>query len=261
MVNHCQIFTVDHLENQFHIFNLKKYARSKVINLFAQDLSFPTTPQASRQPSKTVSPGSYIPPHRRTPSIPPPSNPSPSSRSSLRLKRNKPISLSRKTIEASWDKCLKGGVFAIWNEPREEFPLLFDWLEEHCEEQVSISSYSDNTLFLQCANESIRKEFLLATNCFFNGHCVRFIEWSHNFNLELLDCYMPSWFVLPSLPPELCHEDIIEEIGLAIGEARGINASFYWCNDVKILINTKINHPIELNKKFISYKSSYEIKF
>lgn len=72
---------------------------------------------------------------------------------------------------------------------------------------------------------------------------------------------MPYWFVLPSLPPELCHEEIIKAIGSKVGEVRGIDASFYCCNNVKVLINIKLNQPKEFNKRFITSKMSYEIKF
>ena len=72
---------------------------------------------------------------------------------------------------------------------------------------------------------------------------------------------MPSWFVLPSLSPELCHEDIIKAIGSEIGEVRGTDASFYCCNDIKILINVKYNHPIEFNKRIVTSKASYNINF
>jgi hypothetical protein len=66
---------------------------------------------------------------------------------------------------------------------------------------------------------------------------------------------------MPSLPPELSHEDIIKAIGSEVGEVRGIDASFYCCNNVEVLINVKFNHPLEFNKKIITSKASYDIKF
>ena len=65
---------------------------------------------------------------------------------------------------------------------------------------------------------------------------------------------------MPSLPPELCQEDIINTIGSVVGEVRGIDASFYCCNGVKILINTSFNHLVKFQKKVITNKASYDIK-
>ena len=66
---------------------------------------------------------------------------------------------------------------------------------------------------------------------------------------------------MPSLPPELCQVDIINSVGFSIGEIRGIDASFFCCNSVKVLINTSFNHPMEFQKKIITNKASYVINF
>ena len=257
------IFTVERLDNQFHFFSLTKYAHPVIIK--AAPLppvpTLPDTPQNGRMPVRLESPRSYIPPHRRCNTRSPPINPSPPHRSFSHKLEYEAISISSKEVEATWDKCQKRGIFAIWNGPQEELPLLIDWLEENCEDQVSISSFSTNALFLQCLDESIKKEFLLVSKCFFNGHCVKFIDWSHNFNIDLVDCIMPSWFPLPSLPPEIFHEDIIKALGSVVGEVRGIDASFYCCNDVKILINVSLNHPTNFKKLLKTSKAQYEINF
>jgi len=108
---------------------------------------------------------------------------------------------------------------------------------------------------------SIKKEFLSISECYFLGHSIKFLEWTHNFKIDLLDCFLPSWFVLPSLPPELCHEDIIKSIGSEVGEVRGIDASFYCCNDVKVLINVKLNRPLEFTKKLLPAKQPMILNF
>ena len=122
-----------------------------------------------------------------------------------------------------------------------DVPLLYDWLEENYEAGKYLR-YSDRILFLNCEEESVKREFILVFECFFKGHCFKFLEWSPNFHLEKVDCMIPSWFIMPSLPPELCQIDIIKSIGSALGEFRGIDASFFCCNNIKVLINTNFNH-------------------
>ena len=72
---------------------------------------------------------------------------------------------------------------------------------------------------------------------------------------------IPSWFIMPSLPLELCQLDIINTIGSIVGEVIGIDASFYCCNSVKEIINTSSNHTVKFQKKVITNKASYDINF
>ena len=99
------------------------------------------------------------------------------------------------------------------------------------------------------------------SECFFNGYYVKFLEWFPNFSEEKIECKMPSWFILRSLPPELCQEDIITSIGSVVGEVEDIDASFYCCNSIKILINVKFDHPSKFRKEFLTSKAKYEILF
>ena len=174
---------------------------------------------------------------------------------------DKPIKISIKEVEDNWSECLKGGVFAIWSGPLRDLPLLADWLEENCEDQVSIFHYSDRILYLHCEEESIKKALTSVSDCFFNGHTVKFIDWFHDFRLEKLDCMIPKWFILPSLPLELLQIDIIKSIGSIVGKVLGIDSSFYYYNNVKLLINTKFNHPSRFQKKVITNKASYDLSF
>jgi hypothetical protein len=127
--NH-HFFMVDHLDNQIHIFNLTRYAFSEKHKARVPEPFQPISPQVERLSSKSASPSSYIPPHRRN-HIPHHSvNPSPTPKSSLRYAKDERVKISCKAIKSSWDKCIKKGIFAIWNGPQDDFPLLLDWLEE-----------------------------------------------------------------------------------------------------------------------------------
>ena len=55
--------------------------------------------------------------------------------------------------------------------------------------------------------------------------------------------------------------DIIKSIGSMVGEVKGIDASIFYCNNVKILINVNINHPSEFKKEFSTNKALYDINF
>ena len=72
---------------------------------------------------------------------------------------------------------------------------------------------------------------------------------------------IPLWFSMVSLPPELCDNDIVYEIGSAIWEVIASDASFFSCNSVKILINLNIKDPSEFQKIVITQKTSYVINF
>ena len=57
------------------------------------------------------------------------------------------------------------------------------------------------------------------------------------------------------------HLEILRKIGLSIGNLIGIDASYKYCNNVKILINDQ-NKNLELNTiKLISKKSIYKLKY
>ena len=129
-------------------------------------------------------------------------------------------------VEESWIECLKKGIFAIWTGPSKDIHLLMEWLSGNCQEQVSIFHHLDNVLFLKCEEESVKDEFIVVSECFFKGHCVKFIEWFPNFHIDKVDDMIPVWFSM-SLPPELCDVDIIYEIGSAIGVVIAIDASFF----------------------------------
>ena len=72
---------------------------------------------------------------------------------------------------------------------------------------------------------------------------------------------IPTWFSMVSLPPKLYDIDIIYSIGSVIGEVIAIDASFFQCNSIKILINVNINHQSEFKNKIDTGKDNYEIKF
>ena len=245
--NHHTFFTIEQLDNQFRIFNLTKYAHPELLKPSSDSFGNPppTTPKLGRSLPDSKPPSSYIPPHRRSPV----------------KTADKPIRISIKEVEDTWSECLKGGVFAIWTGPLKKLSLLSDWLEENCEDQVRIYHYSDRILYLQCEEESVKKAFVSVSECFFIGHSVKFIGWSHDFHIEKLDCMISKWFIMPSLPPELLQVDIINSIGSAVGEVLGIESSFYCCNSVKLLINTKFNHPSNFQKKVITNKASYDLNF
>lgn len=118
-----------------------------------------------------------------------------------------------------------------------------EWLEDNCQDQVSIFHHSENILFLKCEEEFIKKEFISISECFFKGHCFKFIDWFPNFNIEMVDCMTPLWFSINALPLELCDIDIIYSLGSIIGKVIAVDASFFHCNSIKILINVNIKHP------------------
>ena len=66
---------------------------------------------------------------------------------------------------------------------------------------------------------------------------------------------------MESLPPELCDIDIIYTIGSKIGEVIALDASFFRCNSIKILIKVNINHPSEFRQKIETKFAEYDINF
>ena len=116
-------------------------------------------------------------------------------------------------------------------------------------------------MFLKCEEDFIKKEFIDVSECFYKGHSVKFIDWLPNFNLEMIDCMTPLWFSLNALPPELWDIDIIYSLGSVIGEVIAVDASFFHCNSIKILINVNIKHPSEIIKKVETTKAAYDIRF
>ena len=260
---YLQFFTVDLLENQLRIFNLTKYAQHNPLKSMSQEINYclmDSVPSKETQ-LPPISPSSYIPPHRRLSNNPRSPNPKTSPRSPNLNLQDKPISVKIEATEEAWSDCHKYGVFAIWNGPSKDFPHLMDWLKVNCQEQVSIFHHSDNILYLKCEEEWVKKDFISAADCFFNGHCVKFVDWFHNFHLDYVNCMIPTWFTMISLPPELCDIDIIYDIGSTIGEVLAIDASFFHCNSIKILININIKHQSDFKKKIETGKAKYEIKF
>ena len=123
-----QFFKVDQLDNQIRIFNLTRYAHPEKYKALAPDSYQAVSIQAGNFAPQAASPGSYIPPHRRRKDPHNSVNPSPPPRASLRYTKEEPAKISSKAIESAWEKCSKGGLFAVWNGPQEDFPLLLDWL-------------------------------------------------------------------------------------------------------------------------------------
>ena len=121
----------------------------------------------SKEPQlQPISPSSYIPPHRRHSNDSLAPNPKTNPVSPIRNPQDKPVSISLEAVEDAWADCRKYGVFAIWNGPSKDFPHLMDWLKENCQEQVSIFHHSENTLYLKCEDEWVKKEFITAVEFF-----------------------------------------------------------------------------------------------
>ena len=173
--------------------------------------------------------------------------------------KDNPILIQNDECEAAWWECQKLGVFAVWNGSNDELFFLSNWLEENCRGQVSISFFSEKVLYLNCIDESVKNEFVNVSECFFNGHIVKFIKWCPNFRLEDLDFNCPIWFNIQSLPPELNQIEILKSIGADIGDFIGIDASFQYDNNVKLLINTKFKQSLHFNKKVVTNKASYNL--
>ena len=74
--------------------------------------------------------------------------------------------------------------------------FMSNWLEENCRGQVSISYFGENVLYLNCFDKSVRDEFIKVSECQFNGHTIKFIEWSPNFKLSDANFKCPIWFFI-----------------------------------------------------------------
>ena len=256
------IFTVEQLDNQIRVFNMTKYVIPNSFKSLSPpgSASIPSNPPDVKVDLKSVPSPIYIPPHRRLNNHSHTSNPNYSLGLWQPILIDKPVYITIDDVEESWLDCLKKGIFAIWTGPSKDIHLLMDWLSDNCQEQVSIFHHHENVLFLKCEEESVKKEFIVVSECFFKGFCVKFVEWVPNFHIDKVDCMIPLWFSM-SLPPELCDVDIIYEIGSAIGVVIAIDASFFSCNSIKILIKLNIKHPSEFQKKIITRKASYDITF
>lgn len=82
----------------------------------------------------------------------------------------------------------------------------------------------------------MKKEFMNVSDCFFNGHSVKFIDWSPDFRLDTMDFRCPKWFNIQALTSELKQAETLKSIGTAIGEVIGIDASLQYSNNMKLLI-------------------------
>ena len=268
-INKCEtlkltpFFTVEQLSNQFRVFNLTKYARSAITRFSPSTKKiYPTASSTIIEPiSAPISSPTYIPPHRRLPSAFHQDRSQNSPTAPSTSLQDRALNIASEAIDETWSDCIKKGVFAIWNGSSKDIHPLIDWLNDNCQGQVSIFHHLENILFLKCEEESIKKEFVSVSECFFKGHCVKFIDWFHNFNIEQIDCMTPLWFSINALPPELCDIDIIYTLGSFLGEVIAVDASFFYCNSIKILINVNIKHPTEILKKVETGKASYDIRF
>jgi len=177
--NHS-FFTIEQLDNQLRVFNLTKYAHPELHKLPSPSSSLSTLalPQLGRFSSISNPLPSYIPPYRQNSQKPLSPNPKFLAGLTPLKSSNKTTKILIKEVEEAWSECLKGGIFAIWNCPLRDFPVLSGWLEENYENQVSIFHYSNRIVYLQCEEESVKKEFISVSKCFFNGHYIKFIEWS-----------------------------------------------------------------------------------
>ena len=169
------------------------------------------------------------------------------------------ILIQSEESEEAWMECKNLGIFATWTGSREEMSFMSNWLEENCRGQVSISYFGENVLYLNCFDKSVRDEFIKVSECQFNGHTIKFIEWSPNFKLSDANFKCPIWFLIRSLPPELNQIETLKQIGDALGEFVGIEASFESDNNVKLLINTKFNHESTVLKKVKTKRAEYEL--
>ena len=114
-------------------------------------------------------------------------------------------------------------------------------------------------MFLKCEEVEAKIDFISVSECFFNGHCIKFVDWIHNFHIDKVKCKVPTWFSMVSLPSELCDVDIIYSIGSVIGEVIALDASFFSCNSIKLLINVNIDHPFEFQQKVETCYATYDI--
>lgn len=223
----------------------------------------PSHVNSSKSDEPTIaSPKPYIPPFRRSTKKAIRNTAKPKGISNLNANpvvKDNSIMIQNDECEAAWWECQNLGIFIVWNGPSEEMFFLSKWLKENCHGQVSISYFSDKVLYLNCLDELVKKEFANVSKCFFNGHIVKFVEWFPNFKLQDLDLKCPIWFNIQSLLLELNQIEILKSIGSACGEFIGINASFQYYNNVKLLIKTKFNQFLHFHKKVITNKTTYDL--
>lgn len=122
----------------------------------------------------------------------------------------------------------------------------------------SISYFSEIVLYLQCRDEGVRKQFINVSECFFNGHAVKFIAWYPNFNLESLDALCLVWIHIMSMLPELKQLEILKTIGFELGDLLGIDNSYLYDNDVRMLFRIKFNQALQGLTKFVTRNASYD---
>ena len=96
------------------------------------------------------------------------------------------------------------------------------------------------------------------SECFFNGHTVKFIAWYPNFSLESLDIICPIWFHIMSMPPELNHLEILKSLGFGLGDLLAVDSSYLYDNDIRMLFKTKINQSLQGLMKVDTRKTSYD---
>ena len=138
---------------------------------------------------------------------------------------------------------------------------LIDWLEDFCSFQVSISNHTDRLIYIHYGDDSMKKDLFYALDYFFKGHVVKFFEWAPNYKEDNLDFLIPTWFSLKYIPPQLKYINIIKILGHSMGDLFGLNASFEYCNNIKLLIKCTVNNMNIKPIKIITNRLIYNLKF
>lgn len=58
--------------------------------------------------------------------------------------------ISDNFIDERWQDCEERGLFVVWSGPNKYIPNLKSRIEKYCQEQVSISFFAKNSMFILC---------------------------------------------------------------------------------------------------------------
>ena len=168
---------------------------------------------------------------------------------------------SNKESEECWHDFHDFGLFSYWNGPKVELYQLVDWLQDLCGLQVSISHYSDRSIFFLCENAELKQEFLRISKCLFKGYVIKFFDWIPYYREDNLDLSISTWFVLNSFPLELNLISIFRCISRAVGDLIGLEATFESCSNLKLLIKKNVNNSNPKHLELITNRSTYDLNF
>lgn len=169
------------------------------------------------------------------------------------------VIISNLDSENRWHECQKVGIFTYWHGPSHYLLKLTIWLQDFFGNQVSISHYSNRLIYIHCNEECVTKDLLYVSVFYYKGYVVKLFEWIPDCNENQLDFPLATWITIPSLPLELLHVEIIRNFGFFIGDLIGIDSSYNFCNNVKLLINFKTKNPELKPIKIISNRSIYNL--